>query len=88
MSGQNRILAILLGALAVLVLVVGGLSAFLLLSDDGDGAASGGGSGSTIIPRMVITTAASTMSEWRITAPATPSSTDVEPRCCVPAAIV
>ena len=48
MSGQNRILAILLGALAVLVLVVGGLSAFLLLSDDGDGAASGGGSGSGV----------------------------------------
>ncbi len=38
MSGQNRILAILLGVLAGLVLLVGGLSAVLLLSggDDDD----------------------------------------------------
>ena len=34
MSGQNRLLAILLGVLAVLVLAVGGLSAVLLLSGD------------------------------------------------------
>lgn len=55
MSGQNRILAVLLGALALLVLVVGGLSAVLLLSggaDDGGGdlrsgvtTSSGGASG-------------------------------------------
>lgn len=37
MSGQNRLLAILLGVVAVLVLVVGGLSAVLLISDDGSG---------------------------------------------------
>jgi oligopeptide transport system substrate-binding protein len=36
MSGQNRILAILLGVLAGLVLLVGGLSAVLLLSGGGD----------------------------------------------------
>ena len=59
MSGQNRLLAILLGVLAVLGLIVGGLSAVLLLggdsadagptgvssgqSDDGDGGGDGGG---------------------------------------------
>ncbi|MDA1145703.1 MAG: peptide ABC transporter substrate-binding protein [Chloroflexi bacterium] len=54
MSGQNRLLAILLGVLAVLVLLVGGLSAVLLVgggSDDGSpsgvrsGTSDGGGSG-------------------------------------------
>ena len=47
MSGQNRLLAILLGVLATLVLVVGGLSAVLLLSggeDDGPSGVSSGGS--------------------------------------------
>ena len=48
MSGQTRILAILLGVLAVLVLVVGGLSAFLLFSGDDDGTASGGGGSSGV----------------------------------------
>ena len=45
MGGNNRILAILLGVLAGLVLIVGGLSAVLLLSggDDND---SGGTSSS------------------------------------------
>ncbi len=38
---QNRLLAILLGVVASLVLVVGGLSAVLLLAGDGDGSASG-----------------------------------------------
>ena len=43
MSGQNRVLAILLGVLALLVLVVGGLSATLLLSGrGGDGATTAG----------------------------------------------
>lgn len=37
MTGQKRILAALLGALAVLVLVIGGLSAVLLLSGGGGG---------------------------------------------------
>jgi oligopeptide transport system substrate-binding protein len=37
MSGQNRVLAILLGVLALLVLVVGGLSATLLLRGQGGG---------------------------------------------------
>jgi len=48
--GQNRILAILLGVLAVLVLAVGGLSAVLLATgggDDGDGGGGGGGGIST-----------------------------------------
>ncbi|MPZ98849.1 MAG: hypothetical protein GEU80_05820 [Dehalococcoidia bacterium] len=51
MSGQNRLLAIMLGVLAALVLVVGGLSAVLLLggeggnSDDGDGGPTGVSSG-------------------------------------------
>lgn len=44
---QNRLLAILLSVLAVLVLVVGGLSAFLLLSGSGDGGESGGGGTTT-----------------------------------------
>ena len=48
MSGQNRLIAILLGVLAVLVLVVGGLSATLLLSDDGSGSGSGSDSRSGI----------------------------------------
>lgn len=43
MSGQKRILAILLGVLAVVVLIVGGLSAVLLLS--GGGGASGTNAG-------------------------------------------
>ena len=49
MSGQNRVLAILLGVLAVVVLAVGGLSATLLLSGrgGGDGAATSG----TPLPR-------------------------------------
>lgn len=47
MSGQNRLLAILLGVLAVLVLVVGGLSAVLLLSgDSAEGGPTGVSSGS------------------------------------------
>lgn len=49
MGGNNRILAILLGVLAGLVLIVGGLSAILLVSgggDDGESASSGGGSNS------------------------------------------
>jgi ABC-type transport system substrate-binding protein len=47
MSGQNRLLAILLGVLAVLVLVVGGLSAVLLLSGEStDGGPTGVSSGS------------------------------------------
>ena len=47
MSGQNRLLAVLLGVLAVLVLLVGGLSAVLLLSggDGSDGGPSGVTSG-------------------------------------------
>ncbi|MEZ4554293.1 MAG: ABC transporter substrate-binding protein [Dehalococcoidia bacterium] len=48
MGGNNRILAILLGVLAGLVLIVGGLSAVLLLSgggDDADSASNGGSSG-------------------------------------------
>ena len=45
MSGQNRLLAILLGVVAVLVLVVGGLSAVLLISDDSTD--SGGSDGPT-----------------------------------------
>ena len=47
MSGQKRILAILLGVLATLVLIVGGLSTVLLLSggaQSGDGGSSTGGS--------------------------------------------
>jgi len=46
---QNRLLAILLSALAVLVLVVGGLSAVLLLSGEGDneGSSTAGGGGGT-----------------------------------------
>lgn len=40
MTGQKRILAALLGALAVLVLVIGGLSAVLLLSGGGEGGSS------------------------------------------------
>ena len=44
MSGQNRLLAIMLGVLAVLVLVVGGLSATLLLTGD-DGTGNGDDSG-------------------------------------------
>ncbi len=40
---QNRLLAMLLSVLAVLVLVVGGLSAFLLLTDDGDDGTAGTG---------------------------------------------
>ena len=48
MSGQNRLLAILLGVLAVAVLVVGGLSATLLLSgDNSDSGSSDGPSGIT-----------------------------------------
>ena len=51
MSGSNRVLAMLLGVLAVLVLVVGGLSAVLLLSGEGGGddgaSASNGRSGVT-----------------------------------------
>lgn len=48
MSGQNRMLAILLGVLAVLVVAVGGLSTVLLLSGGGDDAAPGAsGSGIT-----------------------------------------
>jgi len=45
MGGQNRVLAILLGVLAVLVLAVGGLSAVLLASGSGgdDNGSSGGG---------------------------------------------
>lgn len=48
MGGQNRVLAILLGVLATLVLLVGGLSAVLLLSGDTadagpSGVSSGGG---------------------------------------------
>ena len=39
MSGSNRLLAILLGALATLVAVVGVLSATLLLTNDDDGGA-------------------------------------------------
>ncbi|MBM3139724.1 MAG: peptide ABC transporter substrate-binding protein [Chloroflexi bacterium] len=46
MSGTNRVLAILLGVLAVLVLAVGGLSAVLLLSG-GEDAGGGGSSGIT-----------------------------------------
>ncbi len=46
--GQNRILAILLGVLAVLVLAVGGLSAVLLATGGGDGEDGGGGGGSGI----------------------------------------
>ncbi len=45
MSGQNRVLAILLGVLAVLVLAVGGLSAVLLLTGQGDSAGDGTTSG-------------------------------------------
>ena len=45
MSGQNRLLAILLGVVAVLVLVVGGLSATLLLS--GENSVSGDSDGPT-----------------------------------------
>ena len=41
MSGQNRVLAILLGVLALLVLVVGGLSAVLLVSGGDDDAGGG-----------------------------------------------
>ena len=50
MGGQNRILAILLGVLATLVLLVGGLSAVLLLSggdDEGDSGADGSSGGSS-----------------------------------------
>jgi len=48
MSGQNRLFAILLGVLAVLVLVVGGLSAVLLLSgDSADAGPTGVRSGSS-----------------------------------------
>ncbi|MDA0364625.1 MAG: peptide ABC transporter substrate-binding protein [Chloroflexi bacterium] len=47
MSGQNRVLAILLGVLAVLVVAVGGLSTVLLLAGGGDDDASTGGSGIT-----------------------------------------
>jgi oligopeptide transport system substrate-binding protein len=47
MTGQNRLLAILLGVLAVAVLVVGGLSATLLLS--GENSANGGSDDSTVI---------------------------------------
>lgn len=42
---QNRLLAILLSVLAVLVLAVGGLSAILLFAGGGDGGNGGGGSG-------------------------------------------
>ena len=45
MSGQNRTLAILLGVLAGLVLLVGGLSAVLLLSGGDDESDTGGSSG-------------------------------------------
>ena len=38
---QNRLLAVLLGVLAALVLVVGGLSAVLLVGGKGDEGASG-----------------------------------------------
>src|SRR5438105_13425831 len=41
MSGQKRILAILLGVLAVVVLIVGGLSAVLLLSGGSKGKTDG-----------------------------------------------
>ncbi len=44
---QNRLLAILLSVLAVLVLAVGGLSAILLLSGGGDDNGGGGGGGTT-----------------------------------------
>ena len=39
MGGQNRIIVVMLGALAALVLIIGGLSAVLLLrgGEDGDG---------------------------------------------------
>ena len=47
MSGQNRLLAILLGVLAVLVLLVGGLSAVLLVSGGEDSGPSGVTTGST-----------------------------------------
>jgi oligopeptide transport system substrate-binding protein len=43
MSGQNRMLGILLGVLALLVLVVGGLSAVLLAGGGEDGDGDGGG---------------------------------------------
>ena len=43
MGGQNRVLAILLGVLALLVLVVGGLSAGLLLTGRGEQATSSSG---------------------------------------------
>ena len=46
MSGQNRILAILLGVLAVLVLAVGGLSAVLLATGGGEEGNGGGGDSS------------------------------------------
>ncbi|MBX7111194.1 MAG: hypothetical protein K1X87_05020, partial [Dehalococcoidia bacterium] len=46
MGGNNRILAILLGVLAGLVLIVGGLSAILLLSGGGKDASSSNDSGS------------------------------------------
>jgi len=42
MTGQKRILAALLGALAVLVLIIGGLSAVLLLSGGGGGGGEAG----------------------------------------------
>ncbi|MDP2328993.1 MAG: peptide ABC transporter substrate-binding protein [Dehalococcoidia bacterium] len=44
---QNRILAIMLSVLAGLVLVVGGLSAFLLLSGGDDAASGGDGTGTS-----------------------------------------
>ena len=47
MSGQNRILAMLLGVLAVLVLAVGGLSAVLLATGGGDDGDDGGGGDSS-----------------------------------------
>jgi oligopeptide transport system substrate-binding protein len=55
MSGQKRILAALLGALAVLVLVIGGLSAVLLLT----GGNKGGGSSSSASPSTIDTKPAS-----------------------------
>src|SRR5882762_4965461 len=47
MSGSNRLLAILLGVLAVLVLVVGGLSTVLLLSGRGGSDNKSSSSGGT-----------------------------------------
>ena len=44
---QNRLLAILLSVLAVLVLAIGGLSAILLLGGDDNGGGATAGSGVT-----------------------------------------